>query len=112
MTLSWNPNNFWTHGSFKRVPEGWIFRAPSPWLLGPCRHYLVSDAQRAAIVAFIERDQTGRDIAAQLVAILISLYVCFLVSSMLSSTALGIVAFWLVGAFLYGWSRWWKFQPL
>ena len=34
---------------FKRAPQGWIFRAPTPWILGPRPHYLVSDAQKAKI---------------------------------------------------------------
>jgi hypothetical protein len=42
--------------SFKRAPEGWIFQAPS--LLGPLRpssHYIVNDAQKAAISAQLRR---------------------------------------------------------
>jgi hypothetical protein len=34
---------------FKRAAQGWIFRAPTPWILGPRPHYLVSDAQKAKI---------------------------------------------------------------
>jgi hypothetical protein len=34
---------------FKRTPQGWIFRAPTPWIFGPRPHYLVSDAQKAKI---------------------------------------------------------------
>jgi hypothetical protein len=32
---------------FKRVPEGWVFMAPNPWLMGRRPTYLVSEAQRA-----------------------------------------------------------------
>jgi hypothetical protein len=35
--------------SFKRVPEGWIFRAPNPWLFGPGRHYLIDQAQKSEL---------------------------------------------------------------
>src|SRR5712692_5244127 len=35
----------------KRVPEGWVFQALSPWLLGRPRYYLVSDSKRAEFVA-------------------------------------------------------------
>jgi hypothetical protein len=33
----------------KRTSQGWIFRAPTPWIFGPHPHYLVSEAQRAKI---------------------------------------------------------------
>jgi hypothetical protein len=36
--------------SFKRVPEGWVYRAPNPWLFGPTRYYLVNEAQKSQIV--------------------------------------------------------------
>jgi hypothetical protein len=34
---------------FKRSRQGWIFRAPILWCLGPRPHYLVSDTQKAKI---------------------------------------------------------------
>lgn len=34
---------------FKRAPQGWIFRAPTPWILGSRAYYRVSDAQKAKI---------------------------------------------------------------
>jgi hypothetical protein len=33
----------------KRTSQGWIFRAPTPWILGPHPHYLVSEAQKTKI---------------------------------------------------------------
>jgi hypothetical protein len=36
---------------FKRVPDGFIFRAPNPWMFGRARHYLVNEAQKAEIAA-------------------------------------------------------------
>src|SRR5829696_6496217 len=42
--------------SFKRTPEGWVFQAPS--LLAPfghSAHYIVNDAQKAAIAAQLRR---------------------------------------------------------
>jgi hypothetical protein len=42
----------WQDWFFKRVPEGWVVSLPSPWMLGRRRHYLVSEAQRADIIAF------------------------------------------------------------
>jgi hypothetical protein len=40
-----------TAAVFKRVPDGFIFRAPNPWMFGRARHYLVNEAQKAAIAA-------------------------------------------------------------
>jgi hypothetical protein len=37
-------------GVFKQVSEdAWLFKAPRPWLVGPAPHYVVNDAQKAAI---------------------------------------------------------------
>jgi hypothetical protein len=36
---------------FKSVPEGWTFTAKSPWIFGPRRFYLVSEAQKPVIAA-------------------------------------------------------------
>jgi hypothetical protein len=35
---------------FKEVPGGFLFRAPNPWILGPAKHYLTTEAQRAEIL--------------------------------------------------------------
>ena len=34
---------------FKRSAHGWIFQAPTRWILGPRPHYLVDDAEKAKI---------------------------------------------------------------
>jgi hypothetical protein len=41
--------------SFKRVPEGWVYRAPNPWLLGRSRYYLVSEKQKSEIAGHHRR---------------------------------------------------------
>jgi hypothetical protein len=38
---------------FKPVPDGYVFRAPSPFVFGPARHYLVNEAQKATITAIL-----------------------------------------------------------
>jgi len=35
--------------SFKPVAGGFLYRAPSPWLVGRARHYVVSEAQKDAL---------------------------------------------------------------
>jgi hypothetical protein len=52
MAQWWWRGDRWQEICFKRVPEGWIFRAPNPWILGLHRHYLVSENQKAEIIAF------------------------------------------------------------
>jgi hypothetical protein len=36
---------------FKRIPGGWVFLAPNPWLFGPARGFLVNNTQKAEIAA-------------------------------------------------------------
>jgi hypothetical protein len=40
---------------FKRMPEGWLFTTVNPWIFAPRRTYLLSDAQKPAIVARVRR---------------------------------------------------------
>ena len=52
MTSRWwcpSPFDRMHERAFKRVPEGWIFRAPNPWLFGPRRHYLIDQAQKSEL---------------------------------------------------------------
>lgn len=47
----------WAH-AFKRVSEGWVFRSPVCWWplgLGPSRHYLVNETQKAEILRVLNR---------------------------------------------------------
>jgi hypothetical protein len=38
---------------FKKVPDGYVFRAPNPWVLGRARFYLVDEVQKAQLLAII-----------------------------------------------------------
>jgi hypothetical protein len=38
---------------FKAVPDGYLFRAPNPWVFGRARFYLVNAAQKAELLAII-----------------------------------------------------------
>src|SRR6266700_326967 len=40
---------------FKPTAGGYVFQAQNPWLLGPSRHYLVNEAQKAELVACLRR---------------------------------------------------------
>lgn len=51
----WFPFDGMEEMSFKRVPEGWVYRAPNPWLLGRSRYYLVSEKQKSEIAGHHRR---------------------------------------------------------
>jgi hypothetical protein len=69
---------WWWHGEgwenifFKRVPTGWVFQALSPWPFGRRRDYLVSETQRAEIIAFLDHVTWRHIIAALLFATIVS----------------------------------------
>ena len=43
--------------SFKRVDNGFVFRAPNPWMFGRARNYLVNETQKNEIVARVKRSR-------------------------------------------------------
>jgi hypothetical protein len=45
----WHPLDGMQELSFKPVAQGYLYRAPSPWLFGPGRHYVVNAEQKAAL---------------------------------------------------------------
>jgi hypothetical protein len=45
----WHPFDGMQELSFKPVAEGYLYRAPSSWLFGPTRHYVVTEEQKAAL---------------------------------------------------------------
>lgn len=42
----WFPFDGMEETSFKRVPQGWVFGAPNPWLFGSRRYYLLNEQQK------------------------------------------------------------------
>jgi hypothetical protein len=38
---------------FKKVPDGYVFRGPNPWVFGRARFYLVNEVQKAQLLAII-----------------------------------------------------------
>ena len=51
----WFPFDGMEEMSFKRVPEGWVYRVPNPWLVGRSRYYLVSEKQKSEIAGHHRR---------------------------------------------------------
>src|SRR4051812_32472797 len=37
----------------RRTADAWIFRAPTPWVVGPHPHYLVNETQKSAIETIV-----------------------------------------------------------
>jgi hypothetical protein len=64
--------------AFKRTANGYVFRAPSRWLIGPARHYLVDEARKDEIVCALS------DIRAQRANMLILVLAAALVGLMVS----------------------------
>ncbi len=51
----WFPFTGMEELSFKRVPDGWVYRAPNPWLFGSARYYLLDEAQKSEIAGHHRR---------------------------------------------------------
>ena len=45
--------------SFKPVDDGFIYRAPNPWLFGHADHYRVDAAQKAALLDVLVAPRPG-----------------------------------------------------
>jgi hypothetical protein len=58
---------------FKQVPEGYVFRAPTPWIFGRARYFLVNEAQKAQLVAVL----TARSQFATLTIVMLSFLAMF-----------------------------------
>jgi hypothetical protein len=61
--------------AFKRTADGYVFRAPSRWLIGPARHYLVDGARKDEIVCALAdlREQGARALIVAVVAMTVGL---------------------------------------
>src|SRR5262249_32039507 len=55
---------------FKPTANGWIFRAPNPWLFGRGPHYVVNDEQRAQIAELLRPTRPVRTILALFIVLL------------------------------------------
>jgi hypothetical protein len=84
---------------FKRAPEGWLFTTANPWVFGPRRTYLLSDAQKPGLAARVRLSRYIRLVL--VVPIVLLLAVAFvMVPSLLNFRS---VETWLVlSAFVVG----------
>jgi hypothetical protein len=51
----WFPFDRMAEFSFRRMPDGWLYCAPNPWLLGPRRYFLVDEERKCALAAEFRR---------------------------------------------------------
>lgn len=51
----WLPFEGMEELSFKRAPDGWIYRASNPWLFGHARYYLLGEEQKSDIAGHHRR---------------------------------------------------------
>jgi hypothetical protein len=58
---------------FKQVPEGYVFRAPNPWIFGSARHFLVNEAQKAQLLTVL----TARSQSATLTIVVLACLAMF-----------------------------------
>ncbi len=49
-------------GVFKKVEDGYVFRAPALWLFGASRYFLVNEAQKAEIMEILKLQQPARPV--------------------------------------------------
>jgi hypothetical protein len=45
---------------FKQVPEGYVFRAPNPWVFGRGKYFLVTEAQKAQLLSVLAARRQSR----------------------------------------------------
>jgi hypothetical protein len=76
----WNGlNGLDERAAFKRTTNGYVFRAPSRWLIGPARHYQVDEARKDEIVCALSQIRVQRShlmifvVAAALVGLVMSI---------------------------------------
>jgi len=97
----WFKADAWERASFKRRPEGWIFRSPISWPfgLGPHRHYLVNETQKAEIVTALNH-LDARGVAVMALALLTA--VPMLVLGWIVPMSNDLMLNLLIGSFLAG----------
>ena len=81
---------------FKPIAGGYLFEAPSPWIFGPSRRYIVTEEQKSLLVGVLTPRRPALALALMTVAILAfasgAVILCGLLSAYQKPTALGLVA--------------------
>lgn len=113
MAQWWWRGDGWQEICFKPVPEGWIFRAPNPWILGLHRHYLVSENQKTEIIAFFSQVNWRFVIVVGVFAVFFTAVLVLALSLVPSQTAfLVIIVFSFLWGYLINAYFWLALRPL
>ena len=113
MAQWWWRGDGWQEICFKRVPEGWIFRAPNPWILGLHRHYLVSENQKTEIIAFCNQVNWRFVIVVGVFAVFFTAVLVLALSLVPSQTKfLVMIVFSFIIGYLINTYFWWTLRPL
>jgi hypothetical protein len=67
---------------FKRVANGWLFTTANPWVFGPRRTYLVTDAQKTVVAERVRRSRYIRLILLVTISLLLALMFVMIPSSL------------------------------
>jgi hypothetical protein len=81
---------------FKRVANGWLFTTANPWVFGPRRTYLVTDAQKTVVAERVRRSRYIRLILLVPISLLLALTFVMIPSSL----NFRLVEAWLVSGAL------------
>jgi hypothetical protein len=96
---------------FKRIPSGFVFRAPRPWPFMPAPHFLASEHDKARIMSVLRR--TPRQKTAILALMAIAWLFAFPLAAWSYRIAidiwLGLFAAGAAAFFLYDW---WRLRPV
>ena len=74
--------------SFRPVADGYIYRAPKPWIFGRPDHYLVTEAQRDTIVDILVPPSPGKTPASRLTKVMVFSVLAFVITLLATSMLL------------------------
>src|SRR5262249_15790524 len=113
MAQWWWRGDGWEDLWFKPVPEGWIFRAPKPWILSRQRHYLVSESQKKEIIALFSQVTWRFVVVVGLLGVIVVAVWALAVSLVPSQTAfLVTIVFSFLAGYLVNTYFWLPLRPL
>jgi hypothetical protein len=102
----------WENIAFKRVPAGWLYPAPNPWIFFRPRYYLVSDSERAELIAGLENAKWRFILlAAPIVAGAVP-FGLWLVPMLWNSVLLVMLLLSILAGALVNGCLWWILRPL
>ena len=74
--------------SFRQVADGYLYRAPNPWIFGAADHFKVSEAQRDAIIDILVPPSTEKTPTSRLTRLMLTSVFALLGASLITSLLL------------------------